>query len=169
MNFKIIGAVLIISGCICVGHILISSHKKTVLQMQQLISAFAFMECELSYRASSLPELLRGVPIEKGVLKRYFSALANELEGQISPDVSCCVEAALTQVQDLPELVQVGIKYFGRNAGCFDAEGQIKEIISVKERCISLLAEYTNNQEIRLRNYRVLTLCAGAAVVILLL
>ena len=137
--------------------------------MQQLIDAFAYMEYELSFRASPMPELLRNISIENGTLKQYFSALADELEGQISPDVACCVDAALTRFNDLPELVRIGIKQFGRTAGCFDIDGQIKEIISVKEQCTSLLANYTKNQEMRLRNYRVLTLCAGAAIVILLL
>jgi len=169
MSFKIVGAVLIISSCICVGHIMTSSHKKTVRLMQQLIAAFAYMECELSYRTSPLPELLRNVSTENSALKRYFCVLADELEDQISPNVACCVDAALTRVNDLPELVRIGIKQFGRNAGCFDVDGQIKEIISVKEHCTSLLANYTKNEEVRLRNYRVLTLCAGTAIVILLL
>ena len=107
--------------------------------------------------------------ISDNELQSFFTALADELEGQISPDVPCCVEAALTHMRDLPDLVQVGIRDFGRNAGSFDVDGQIKGIISVKEKCIGMLASYTHEQDVRLRNYQAFALCAGIAVVILLL
>ena len=169
MNPKFIGAILIVSGFGCVGLIIVSNQKKTVYLMQQLIACFEYMECELSYRMTSLPELFRKLPSDSSILQRYFAILANELEGQISPDVSCCVSAALSQVNDIPVLVKNGIIEFGKNAGYFDIDGQLKGIVSTKERCINNLVSYTNNQDVRLRNYQALALCAGAAVVILLL
>lgn len=169
MNFKLIGAILVIAGFGCVGYIIVATHKKTVKLMQQLIAVFEYMECELAYRMTPLPELFRKISDDCGPLKQFFSVLADELEDQISPDVTCCVDAALTQVNDIPELVRRGVVEFGKNAGCFDVDGQIKGIVSVKESCISLLSAYTRDQDIRLRNYQALALCAGAAVVILLL
>lgn len=169
MSFRIIGALCIVAGCGCVGFSLIATHRKTVVLMQQLIAIFTFMECELAYRMTPLPELFRRIPEKDGSLQRFFCNLADELEGQIAPDVSCCVDAALTQSKDLPELVKNGIYHFGRSAGCFDIDGQLKEIAIAKERCISLLDNYTKNQDVRLRNYQTLALCAGAAIVILLL
>ena len=167
MNFKLMGAILIIFGFGAAGYIIVTSHRKNVRLMQQLITAFEFMECELAYRMTPLPELFR--KITDNELQPFFAALADELESQISPDVQCCVDAALTHIRDVPDLVKAGIKDFGRNAGCFDVEGQIKGIISVKEKCISMLASYTHEQDVRLRNYQAFALCAGAAVVILLL
>ena len=169
MNFKLIGAIFIISGFGCAGFVAVLTHKKTVRLMQRLISIFEYMECELAYRMTPLPELFRKIPGESDVVKRYFNVLANELEGQVSPDVACCAIAALTQVQDLPDLVQKCILVFSQNTGCFDIDGQLKGIASARENCVSSLGIYTKNQDIRLRNYQALALCAGATVVILLL
>ena len=169
MNFKVIGAILIVTGFGSVGFVMVATHKRTVKLMQQLIEVLEYMECELSYRLTSLPDLFRKAVKEESILQRFFETLADELENQISPDVACCVDAALIQINDLPQLVQNGLIAFGRSAGCFDIEGQIKGITSVKENCVSLLAIYSHNQDIRLRNYQALALCAGVAVVILLL
>ena len=133
--------------------------------MRKLI--YEFMECELAYRMTPLPELFR--KISDNELQSFFTALADELEGQISPDVPCCIDAVLTHMRDLPDLVQAGIQDFGRNAGSFDVDGQIKGIISAREKCIGMLASYTHEQDVRLRNYQAFALCAGIAVVILLL
>ena len=169
MSLKIIGAILIVTGFGSTGFIMVTTHKRTVKLMQQLIEIFEYMECELSYRLTPLPDLFRKAVKEESVLQRFFITLADELENQISPDVACCVEAALIQINDLPQLVQNGIIAFSRSAGCFDIEGQIRGIASVRENCISLLSTYTHDQDIRLRNYQALALCAGVAVVILLL
>ena len=168
MNFKLVGAILIVSGFGCVGLVIALTHKKTVHLMQRLIGIFEYMECELAYRMTPLPELFRKIPGDPDILQQYFNILANELEDQISPDVACCVTAALTQMQELPALVQNGIMEFGQNAGCFDIEGQIKGIASVRGNCMASLGTYTQNQDIRLRNYQVLAICAGVAIVILL-
>jgi stage III sporulation protein AB len=168
MSIKLIGSVLLISGFGCFGRILSTNHKKTAALMRQLITAFAFMECELSYRLTSLPDLLRRAVDEDGVLKRFFLGLAEELEGQISPNVSCCVEATLASVPELPEMVKTILRRFGNNAGCFDLESQIQGIASVREDCAATLAAFTRDQETRLRNYQSLAICAGAAVAILL-
>jgi stage III sporulation protein AB len=168
MSIKLIGSVLLIGGFGCFGRILTTNHKRTAALLRQLITAFAFMECELSYRLTPLPDLLRRAVDEDGILKQFFSVLADELEGQISPDVSCCVEATLTAIPELPDIVKKVLRRFGNNAGRFDLESQIQGIASVREDCAVMLTAYTRDQETRLRNYQALAICAGATVAILL-
>ena len=167
MSIKIIGAALLVGGFGCAGRILVTNRKKTAMLMQQLIASFAFMECELSYRHIPLPDLLRRAA-DSGILKRYYSALASELEGQISPNVCCCVDVALSAVPEMPELIRDGLVRFGKSIGCFDLEGQIRGITTVREECATILSAYTHDQDTKLRSYQALALCAGVMVAILL-
>lgn len=168
MIIKIAGAVLILVGCGCIGFLMTSSHKRTVKTLRQLIDSLEYMECEMQYRQLPLPEVLRRAASETGVIKEFFCVLAEELEGQIAPDVECCINATLGRVKELPNVVETCVKKLGKSIGHFDLDGQIKELHSVREECTALLTKNTNNMDTRLRNYQTLALCAGAVLVIFL-
>ena len=57
----------------------------------------------------------------------------------------------------------------GSSLGRFDLAGQLKGLSAVKGQCALELQELRTDREPRLRSYRVLGLCAGAALVILLI
>lgn len=168
MSIKLIGAALLVGGFGYTGQILVTHRKKTTKLMQQLIASFSFMECELSYRLTPLPDLLRRAADGSAILQQFYSTLASELEGQISPNVSCCVDAALAAVPELPDIIKNGLIRFGKNVGRFDLDGQIRGIATVREECVAILSTYTHDQDTKLRNYRALALCAGVMVAILL-
>ena len=56
----------------------------------------------------------------------------------------------------------------GRSLGRFDLSGQLKGLTSLRERCSREMQELHLDRDNRLRSYRVLGLCAGGALVILL-
>lgn len=169
MIIRITGAVLILIGCGGVGFMLSALHRKSEKAMQQLITALECMEYELQYRQSPLPDMLRRAVAEDGVIKNYFHLLAAELEGQIAPNVERCVAAAFEKIRDIPKLPEEGIKKFGQCIGRFDLEMQVKGLKTVREECVRMLTKHIENQDVRLRNYHTLALCAGAALVIFLL
>ena len=61
------------------------------------------------------------------------------------------------------------IYQLGKSLGRFDLPGQLKGIAAAKESCKRELRELERNREQRLRSYRTLGLCAGAALAVLLI
>lgn len=168
MILKILGACLVLVGCGGFGFYLSYSYRNQVKTLRQYIAALEYMECDLAYRQTPLPEMFRRVSgICTGQLRTAFWVLAKELEEQIAPDAASCVSAALKKVKDVPGLTYDGLVLLGRGLGCFDAEGQLRALRSVRNECERNLQVYTNNQDAQLRTYQTLGICAGAAMAIL--
>ena len=169
MIIRIIGAILILSGCCATGVLLSSNHRKAEIALQQLSIALEHFEYELQYRQASLSALLRTVATEKGAIHDFFNTLSTELENQIEPDAACCVAAALGKSKGIPELVEPLLLSLGRSIGRFDIESQAKELSSVRKECELLLSKHINNQDNRIRCYQTLAVCTGFALIIVLI
>lgn len=159
---------MVIVACGSFGFRAASAHRKSVKAMQQLLSAITYIEHELQYRMSSLPDIFHQTAAYcNGSVGLFFGLLADELEKQVAPDIAFCIEAALSQTEGLPVLAKKGIHLLGRSLGRFDIENQLEELATVRAECTTILSSFTDNQEVRLRSYQTLALCAGAAVAIL--
>lgn len=170
MTPKILGAILVIAGCGGFGAAVASSHRKTELTLRRLSAALDFMECELQYRMTPLPELCRLCAGESaGFIRTVLTFLAEELENQILPDVKSCMNSALKKVPELPPSAAEILKELSKTLGRFDLNGQLKGIDSVRAMCCRELERLSQNREQRLRSYQTLGLCAGAALAILFL
>lgn len=170
MTVKFIGAILVIISCGGFGFMIAATHRKEVRTLRTLIAALDFMDCELRYRMTPLPELCRvTASANHGIVKDIFLSLAMELDNQISPDVEKCMQAAIQKTKDTPMLTQKALRLLGASLGHFDLEGQLKGLDSVRNESRRILEGYTLNQEVRLRSYQTLGLCAGAALAILLI
>ena len=165
---KILVASLIIIGCGGFGFKLAADFIREERFLRQFIGALDYMECELQYRLTPLPELSRNAAKHcGGCLNKIFLSLASELEEQISPDVERCMCAALSKQKDIPKVTKTMLELFGRSLGRFDLEGQLKGIIDIRTECQRHLNDLSQNKRTRLRSYRTLALCAGAALAIL--
>ena len=170
MELKWMGALLIIAGCGGFGFTLAANHRREERALRQLIAALDYMACELQYRLTPLPELCRQAGRESdGCTGTVLVTLAEELEDQISPDVSTCMLAALRKSKDVPSVAEGCLRSLGGSLGRFDLEGQIKGLESVRANCRRELESLSRNKEERLRSYQTLSLCAGAALAILFL
>lgn len=168
MTIKLFGAILVILSCGGFGFLIASAHRIEVKTLRQFIYALDFMECELKYRMTPLPELCRqAAAASHGTVKRVLNLLASELDHQISPDVDRCMSAAIQQVKELPKLTREAMELLGRSLGRFDVDGQLKGLAAVRSESKRILDTYTKNQDVRLRSYQTLGLCAGAAMAIL--
>ena len=165
---KWIGAILIVIGSGSFGLTMVLSHKREAALLQQLLEALNYMQCELQYRMLSLPDLFLGVAdIINGDLGALFRSLSAELHGNTLPKVSACMSDVLERTPKLPDSVKRQLQFLGDNLGQFGIDGQMMGLESSKRSCISRLEHMTSNQEVRLRSYQTLGLCAGAALVIL--
>ncbi len=168
MTVKILGAMFIIMACGSVGFKIAGSYIKEEKLIRQLIHILDYMSSELQYRLTPLPELCKQVAIEtKGALSRVFLQLSNEMTDQIAPNVSHCMAAALSKVQDITPAVLEILYFLGSSLGRFDINGQIRGLDAVRTQCKEKLNALTQNKDIRIRSYKTLGLCAGAAMVIL--
>ena len=169
MTIKILGAFMIILSCGSFGFILASNYKREVKTLKKFISALDYMECELQFRLCPLPELCRMTSSEtEGVLKDVFLSLSQELEDQVSPDVRSCVRSVLSRITNLPHSTAECVRLLGDNLGRFDLQGQLKGLDGVRSECRVKLNKLCGNSEVRIRSYQTIGLCAGAAIVILL-
>ena len=170
MNYKWIGGILIILGCGGVGIAMAAAHRREEVAVRELISALDYMECQLQYHLTPLPELCRQAGDTcRGNLKGILDRLSEELDAQIAPDVESCMLSALAREEDLPVSVRDTLVSLGRSMGRFDLDGQIKGLEAVRTGCRQKLAELTQNKEVRLRSYQTLGFCAGVALAILLI
>lgn len=170
MMMKWFGAAFIMISCISFGIVLSSSHKKEVRILKAFIHALDFMECELQYRMTPLPELCKLTAAESdGVLRKVFADLSNELEDQISPNVRICMNSVISNTKTLPISTVECLELLGNNFGRFDLQGQLKGLETVREESRVKLNKLLMNSEGRIRSYQTVGLCAGAALVILLM
>ena len=166
---KMIGVIFIITGCGGVGFQIASNYRREEKALQQLLKILEFMDCELQYRLTPLPELCRQASrMFKPIPGRIFGDLALEMESQISPDVAYCMTAVLRKNQNIPPVTKKILSVLGQSIGKFDLNGQIKGLCSAAAECQRNLDDLRQNRDARLRSYQTLGLCAGAALAILL-
>jgi stage III sporulation protein AB len=169
MDYKWIGAVLIISACGGFGFSLCTTHRREEHMLRTLTRTLDYMVSELHYHATPLPDLCRLAAAEaNGNVGQVFRNLAKSLEEQISPEVSDCMDKAVQNL-DLPPLTMQSFLQLGSSLGRFDLEGQLNGLETVRSLCRGNLEKLSANRDSRLRNYQTLSLCAGAALAILLI
>ena len=168
MNIRILGAILVILGCGSFGFLVAAAHRREEQVLHQLLTALDYMQCELQYRLTPLPDLCRQAAANhRGTVRTVFYALAAELEDQISPDVERCMNAVLARVKDVPKLTREAMMELGHSLGRFDLEGQLTGLEVARQACRKGLEELRKDKPVRLRSYQTLGLCAGAALAIL--
>ncbi len=171
MIYKWVGAIFVVAGCGGFGFSLAASHRREIQLLRHLNICIQYMQSELKYRLTPLPDLCKQAGKEcGGVLKAVFCDLSRELEQQISPDVSGCMSNVVRNHRDqLPGSLRKLLFRLGKSLGRFDLAGQIRGLESVNAACLEELAVLNQNRDIRFRNYQTLGLCAGIALVILFL
>lgn len=170
MHYKWIGAMLIILGCGGFGFSLAAVHVREERLLRQLIGILDYMECELQFHMTPLPDLCRQAGQDThGRLQQIFLALSQELEQQISPDVSTCMAVAMGHASDIPRNTEENLRLLGSSLGRFDLDGQLMGLETVRANCRKDLNSLNTNRDARLRSYQTLGICAGAALAILLI
>ena len=169
MSYKWIGAILILGSCGSFGISLAVQRKREEAMLAQLCGILDQMLLELPFRLTPLPELLRlTAGKHRGSLRTVFLKLAEQLDRQVLPDVLSCAEAALQDTQIPFPRVKKLLLLLGQSLGRFDLSGQLKELSALRAQCGMELQDIKADRDTRLRSYRILGLCAGAALVILL-
>lgn len=170
MLIKVVGSLLIVLACGGVGIMLTISHKNAEKAIKMLILNVEFIQRELQYRMTPLPDILCSVSKQSDCfISRFFHDLVEEMEKQISPSITHCAEAALGGLHDVPECIKRALTLLAHSLGQFDIDGQIGALDSVKTECQEILSSLKEDREVRLRNYQTIAICAGIVIVIIFL
>lgn len=168
MILKLIGAVFVVVGCGGIGFRIAANHRNEERNLRQLIGILDYMECELQYRMTPLPELCRQASKEfTGLLGNILQELSVEMDAQNHTDLEMCMSVVLENAEKLPPLTREELLLLGRSIGRFDMEGQLKGLEAVRQECRRQVGSLSYNRDARLRSYQTLGLCAGAALAIL--
>lgn len=167
--YKWIGSVLVFAGCGGLGLSLAGAHLRRERMLMQICRMLDEMECELRYRLTKLPELCAvAANSSTGPVRKVMNSFAGELQNRISPDPASCMAWVLDGHPFSDESVRELFMELGRSLGRFDLDGQLQGIGRVKELSRNRLEEERTGKTERIRCYRDLGFCAGAALVILL-
>lgn len=170
MGYKWIGAILIMASCSGCGFAIAAGKRREEQLLYQLIGILQFLEADLQYRLTPLPELCRLAAGEtKGILRTVFLNLYRELKWQKLPDAGSCMYAAIQRSGEIPPKVRRLLVQLGHTLGRFDLPGQLQGIQSVRKRSEETLDTIRKNRDERLRSYQTLGICAGTALAIILI
>lgn len=168
-QMKWIGALLVIISCGGMGILLAAAYRREERLLRQMLESICWMECELGCRATELSGLFAAAAQRTdGRIGQLFDLMADNLAQRIAPDALVCMNAALSRVC-LPEKTACIATKLGRSLGEFHLQEQLRQLTLVREECTRLLEEHTRNRDNRIRSYHTLWLCAGVALVILLI
>ena len=167
---KIFGGLLIVASCSALGFQIAGAYRLERQMLQQWISALDYMQCELQYRMTALPELCRQAASHgSGKVSTVLFLLADELDRQLQPDVRMCMDHALKKVPKLPESVRTAAEELGNTLGRFDTEGQLRQLEAARHSSRKRLEGLEKGAQERMRCYQTLGICGGAALAILLI
>lgn len=168
MNLRWIGAALIFLGCGGVGFSMAVQYRKEMKMLRNLEDLLSFMICELEYRMTSLPELLRnGCAYVNGELKGVLQSFSEELDTHCDARADLCLAKAMKKAPNLPGRVQTILEELVSGLGKFDLSGQIRTLESIRTRCNRELTQMEADRVQQTRSYQTLGLCAGAALAVL--
>lgn len=168
MVLKIVGAILVIAGCGCVGFKTAFNFKRDENALEQLVGILDFMYCQLQYQLTPLPSLCRQVATDfKNMPGCILGELATKMELQSSISINQCMTSILFDKRAIPAITRTKLMQLGNSMGRFDLEGQLKGLEALRLDCIRILEDMRTNRDVRLRSYQTLSLCAGTALAIL--
>ena len=169
MNSKWVGALLVLISCGGFGFSIAHGYRQRERLLYQLLAALGMISSELEYRLTPLPELARRAAKDtSGVLRDVFLNWVRELDWQAEPDAESCIYSAMEKCHDLPPCLRRPLRILGQTLGRFDLPGQLQGLNAAQDACRREIARLEQNRDARLRSYQTLGLCAGAALVILL-
>ena len=168
MSYRLLGAILIISGCGGFGMSLVSNQRHQENLLHRLISAIQFMQWELQYRLTPLPELLAAAGKQGGgEIAAVLQAVSRELSAEVMPDAASCMQKILRQQDQLPRTARIQLRKLGSSLGCFDLAGQLEGLKEVERSCQAALQDMEKDRPQRFRCYKTRGFCGGLALVIL--
>lgn len=170
MQLRWMGAIMVMAGCGAFGFKMAQDYLREIYALRQLNALLEYMENELRFHLTPLPELvLAAAQRSGGKLRPVFTELAALLECNSNIDAAGCMDSVLQNHPQIPKRAAAVLAQLGVSLGAFDLDGQLGGLESAKFSCDGELKVLEQEKKQHVRNYQILGLCAGAALAILLL
>ena len=138
--------------------------------LQQLQNGLELMQCQMEYQMTELPELCAILASAcTGPVGKFFGTLGQELRRGDVSEAPACVALTLARDRELPEACRSLLSQLGKSLGQLAMPGHNRAMPAEKEDSRKNMDRVEAEKAGRLRCYRALGLCAGAALAILLL
>ena len=168
MSYRLLGAILIVTGCGGFGISMVSQEKHHEKLLCSLITAIQHMKWELQFRLTPLPQLLMDAgKTVGGDIGRILKASGHELSNQLMPDAVSCMQKVLSDQNDLPRNLRFLLRKLSSCLGNYDLPGQLEGLEAVEQACKEELQKLDADKYQRYKGYRTLGFCTGAALAIL--
>lgn len=169
MPSKYLGASLVILGCTGFGTLRVAFLKKQEHSFLTLIQVILYMQRDLQCRLTPLPDLCRQIGKKTaGPIGSLFLTLALEMDRNSAPDVSGCMRDAVRREKDLPMALRPHLFTLAQCLGQYDPQTQLMGLQTICGHCQDDLEVIRKGSEPIRRNSRTVGICAGIALVVLL-
>lgn len=169
---KLAGMIFIVVSAGSVGLQLAAALRGRCELLRQLLAALQLLKNEIDVCATPLPQAFALMAASSdGAAERLWAAMARELDRQRWLTVPAAMERALTGEKELSreaELCQA-LRELAAGLGKYDRQTQVQSIGLTVLRLEELLAGAERERSVRSGTYRLLGVCAGASIAILLL
>jgi len=170
MQYKVLGAIMIILGCGGYGFRLAIRYKNQEKMFYQIIRIIDVIQSELQYRLTPLPLICQLVTKESsGCIKLIFRRLQEELYKKVSTDVSSCMQQVIFECKVPSGTIREILLLVANALDRFDMSGQIRGLEFARSSCIRYVDEIAKNKDEKTKCYKVLGFCTGIALAIVLI
>ena len=167
MSIKVLGALCILSACVIFGLLASVRYLREFRLLGQLSKLLHHFRLLLQCKLLPLPKLcLEGEKLVTGQLHSVIYSFRRELEGQVSPDATQCMQVSLACAGDIPQSCRNILTEMASAMGKYDLRSQLESLDLLQGQCNHLLKIFDEKKEARTRNYRIVGFCVGAAIVI---
>ena len=165
---KMIGIVCVLFGA---GGFGVRQTLKFVAQRRQLASlrsALELLKCEMNYTVRTLPMLCRSVRTRiDGPVGSFFGSFAELLEKSNNVERAAAAAVSETHALELPQEAVMALLEVCTGLGRYDLDGANRILSLALQRIDTAIERCEQERRPLARSYILLSLCAGAAVVIL--
>lgn len=165
---KLLGVVFILISSWSVGCRFSMTMRSRCDCAKEAIDALQVLRNELSFLGSPLPEAFRAVASSvKGQWGQVFLDMSARMEKDRWLTPATAAQKALVSVTDEP----IGriMQDLAGKLGSYDLEAQLHGIDRAVHEVNALLSGLVEEKRLRSRTYQTLSICAGAAIAILLI
>ena len=169
MNWRILGAVLLIAGSCGIGSRIAAVYKQETIQLYQIRKTIEYIICDLQWLQNPLPQIIHNTfPYATGNLKQLLREYALQLEAQVTPNPACCMEAAIRRFPEISDSARRYLIELGESLGKFNLQGQLLCIQGINMKCINELRELEEKLPVHTRCCRAYSLCIGIILTLIL-
>lgn len=167
---KLAGALLLTGGAGALGLLAASRLAARVRALRAMLGALEQLERELSFRLTSMPELLRNTARNAAPpANAFFLQCCTGMEQLGEKSLSEIWSEALSKVGDLGERPLMVMRELGTILGRYDGEGQRESLAAARDELAKCLAQAEAERAQKGQVYSALGISAGALLAILLL